>query len=239
MALPLLTTPTFELTQPSTGNTIEYRPFLVKEEKNLLIAREGEDEGEITRAVKNIIRDCVLSPIDTETLPSFDIEYIFLHIRGKSVGEEIELQYQHTDGKNDMGIECKHVQNVVVNVNEILCTPLEGPTKKIALGGDIIMVMKYPTMKEVENAQKKKSEVDSLFSLISACVESVFQGETPFEFDEAEMSDWLETMSNMQFEKIQKFFETMPKVRHTIKYSCGGCKMETEIDLEGLAGFFT
>jgi|APSaa5957512535_1039671.scaffolds.fasta_scaffold12122_4 hypothetical protein len=240
MPLPLLATPTFELIQPSTGKPIEYRPFLVKEEKNLLIALEADDEKETSRAVKNIIKSCVISTVDVEKLPSFDIEYIFLNIRSKSVGELIELQYHHIDNTNNAGDECKHVQNISVDVNEITCVASDDHSKKVHLTDTIGIVMKYPTLREVEKAQAKKSEVDSLFSLISSSVESVWEGEdVTTEFADEEMDAFIESMTNDQFEKLKTFFDTMPRVRYTIEYTCGGCGEETKVDIEGLQSFFT
>tara|TARA_Y100000034_G_scaffold135973_1_gene210066 strand:+ start:4019 stop:4750 length:732 start_codon:yes stop_codon:yes gene_type:complete len=243
MALPKLVTPTFELIQPSTGKPIEFRPFLVKEEKNLLIAMEANEEQETIRAVKNVLKDCIISPLNIDKIPSFDIEYIFLNIRAKSVGELLELRYRHIDGINSSGDKCNHVQDVEIDINEIECKAADNhPDKKIQLTDSIGILLRYPTLDDIERSQKKKTEVDATFSLVASIIESVWDGIDVTETADvtaSELHDFIGQMSSEQFEKIKLFFETMPKVRHILKYTCAVCGDETEIVLEGLQSFFT
>jgi hypothetical protein len=241
MKLPSLDFPTFELTLPSTGKSVIYRSFLVKEEKILLIAMESGDENDIVRAMKDIIKACIMKGIkNIDKLPMFDIEYLFLNIRAKSVGEVIELKYQHINGKNSDGDDCEHVQEFELDINDIQVIKDDAHTRKIKLTDTIGVLMKYPTLDDSEQAQKSGDEIGKLFSLVYNCVESVWEGdEVHDDATEAEMKVFIDSMTKDQFAKITQFFETMPKMKHKIEYTCAGCGSKESIELEGLQSFFT
>ncbi len=245
MTLPQLTTPTFELEIPSTKEKIRYRPFLVKEEKVLLIAMESGEETDITYAVKDTLKNCILTEgIEVESLPSFDVEYIFLNIRGKSVGEIIELRFKHINEKNTKGEECKHIQDVNLNINDIKITFPEDHKKTITLleEKNIGIIMKYPDITLTNKFKDTGTQVDQIFHMVSACIEKIWEGDQVYEtkdYTTEEVETFLESFSTQQFQKINQFFETMPVLKHNIEYVCNGCKDTNKITLERLQDFFT
>ena len=238
MPLPKIATPTYELELPSTGKTIQYRPFLVKEEKLLVLALESEDTKQITNAIKAVIRGCVLTKgIKVESLPTFDIEYLFLNIRGKSVGEEIDVNVTcPDDGKTQV--------KVTIDLDDIQCHKNEEHTNKIKLDDTIMMEMKYPSLNEfIKNNfdMNDKNQVEQSFDLIVSCIDKLYTAEEVWASEDCskkEMKDFLESMNSAQFKEIEKFFETMPKLSHTIKVTNPETKVENDIVLEGLASFF-
>lgn len=234
MPLPKLVAPTYELVLPSTDQKIKYRPFLVREEKILLLALESEDEKQMTEAVKTILKNCILSKIKVEELPVFDIEYIFLNIRSKAVGEEIELNVTCPD---DGETEVK----VTLNIDDIHVTKPEGHERIIKLNDTVTIQMKYPSMETfIKNNFSGSGNVDDVFELASSCIEQVAEGEDVYEtksFSKKELNDFMESMDTAQFLKLQNFFETMPRLSHTIKVKNPNTKVESEIVLEGLASF--
>jgi hypothetical protein len=245
MTLPQLTTPTFDLELPSTKEKVKFRPFLVKEEKVFLIAMESRDENDILNAVRTTLKNCIMTEgIDVESLPSFDIEYLFLNIRGKSVGEIIDLQVRHPDEKNSKGEECKHLEDIKININDIKVTYPEGHEKNILLSPEknIGLVMKYPTVAVLELFKTNDNEVKQLFEMVISCIDKIWEGDNVYESTEYtrdEMSSFLESCTNKQFEQINEFFVTMPSLKHNISYICSSCKDTNSIDLEGLQDFFT
>ena len=238
MPLPKIATPTYSLELPSTGKTINYRPFLVKEEKLLVIALESEDNKQITTAIKAVIKACVLTKgIKVETLPTFDIEYLFLNIRGKSVGEELEVNIICPDDKETT------VQTTIY-LDDIKCTKSEGHTNKIKLDDNIMMEMKYPSLNEfIKNNFDfdEKNQMEQSFELIGSCVDKIYTKEESYAASDCtkkEMNDFLESMNSSQFKKIEEFFTTMPKLSHTIEVTNPKTKKKSEVVLEGLASFF-
>jgi hypothetical protein len=236
MPLPKLSTPTYELELPSTGQKIKYRPFLVKEEKILLLAMESEDEKQMTEAVKTILKSCIQTArVKVDDLALFDIEYLFLNIRGKSVGEEIELQVTCPDD----GVT---VVPFTVNIDDIKVKKDKQHTNIIDMGGGISVVMKYPSMELfVKNNISSNSSVDDVFEIASSCISQIVEGEDVYEannFSKKELVEFLEGMSTQQFLSVQKFFETMPKLSHTINVKNPQTGKENEILVEGLASFF-
>lgn len=228
MALPSISTPEFKTQIPSTGEQIRYRPFLVKEEKILLIAMEGGDQNEITEAVMKILDNCIIGDVDIKNLATFDIEYLFLKLRGKSVGEVITLQVMHPENE-----ECKHATEVQVNIDtiDVKGTIAEG---KIMLTDDVGVKMKYPSMNTVLDG------TDDTFEVIANCIDFIFDQDNVYnEFSDKELMDWIESLNQAQFKKISDFFEGMPKLSTEIEWTCSKCGREDSIKLEGLQSFFT
>ena len=238
MPLPKIATPVYELELPSTGQTIEYRPFLVKEEKVLVIALESEDTKQITTAIKNVIKNCIRTKgVKVEDLPTFDIEYLFLNIRGKSVGEEIEVNVTcPDDGVTQVPI--------TINLDDIQVQKNEEHSNRIKVDDNIMMEMKYPSLDQfIKNNFDfdEKNAMDQSFDLIATCIDKVFTEEEVWAVEDCskkEIVDFLEQMNSSQFKEIEKFFETMPKLSHTIKVKNPKTKKENEVVIEGLAGFF-
>ena len=238
MPLPKIATPVYELELPSTGQTIEYRPFLVKEEKVLVIALESEDTKQITTAIKNVIKNCIRTKgVKVEDLPTFDIEYLFLNIRGKSVGEEIEVNVTcPDDGVTQVPI--------TINLDDIEVQKNEDHTNRIKVDDNIMMEMKYPSLDQfIKNNFDfdEKNAMDQSFDLIATCIDKVFTEEEVWAVEDCskkEIVEFLEQMNSSQFKEIEKFFETMPKLSHTIKVKNPKTKKENEVVIEGLAGFF-
>ena len=238
MPLPKISTPTYELELPSTQKKVRYRPFLVKEEKVLLIALETEDTKEITNAIRAVIKSCVLTRgIKVETLPTFDIEYLFLNIRGKSVGETIEVNLICPD---DGVTEVK--KNIPIDNIKIQRT--DDHTNQIKLDDNIMMEMKYPSLDQfIKNNFDftQGNQMDQSFELIGSCIDKIYTEEevwTASDCTKKELSEFLESMNSSQFKEIESFFETMPKLTHTIKVKNPNTEKESDVVLEGLASFF-
>ena len=236
MPLPKISTPTYELTIPSSGKTINYRPFLVKEEKILIIAMESQSDKEITRAVKNVLASCILTKgIKLDDLSTFDIEYLFLNIRGKSVGESVEVLVTCPDD-NETKVP------VQVNLDEIEVTTNADHQRDIQLDGSLSMRMKYPSMGEfIKSNFSVDMKVNDTFDLVCSCIEQVYSEEESWaaaDCTKKEMNEFLEQLNTTQFQKIEKFFETMPKLSHTIKVLNPKTKVESDVLLEGLTAFF-
>ena len=241
MSLPIMATPNYELTLPSTGETITYRPFLVKEEKLLLMASEGGDDREIIGAIKNIIESCLIGYIgDVSQLPSFDIEYMFLHIRSKSVGEVVDMKYRHKDSVNQSGDPCSVTTDISIDIADIQMSYTEGHTNKIQLNDTVGIVMRYPTIDIIQTLRSKDGNTKQVFEVVLQCVESIWDGDKVFtDFNMNELNTFIDSLDKQQFQKVTGFFETMPKLRHKVVYMCPGCKETTEVTLEGLKDFFT
>ena len=237
MPLPKISTPTYELVLPSSGKKIKYRPFLVREEKVLIIAMESEDEKQIATAVKDVIKDCIVSRgVKVDDLATFDIEYLFLNIRGKSVGEDVEVLVTcPDDGETQVP--------TVINLDDIKVQMGKDHSKDIVLDADLTLRMKYPSMTEFvkNNFSGEEITVEGTFDLISSCIEQVFNEEESWSASDCtkkEMNEFLEQLSSKQFKEIEKFFETMPKLSHTVKVKNPNTGVDNEILLEGLNAFF-
>jgi len=238
MPLPKIATPTYELELPSTGETIQYRPFLVKEEKLLVIALESEDNKQITTAIKTVIKNCILTKnIKVEALPTFDIEYLFLNIRGKSVGEELDVNVIcPDDGETEVPVK--------INLDDIQVQKSDDHSNRIKLDDSIMMEMKYPSLDQfIKNNFdfENKNAMDQSFELIGSCIDKIYTEDEVWataDVSKKELSEFLESMNSSQFKDIEKFFETMPKLSHTIKVTNPNTKVESEVVLEGLASFF-
>jgi len=236
MPLPKISTPTYELTIPSSGRKIKYRPFLVKEEKILIIAMESQDDKQIAQAVKDVLGSCILTKgISVDKLSTFDIEYLFLNIRGKSVGETVEVLVTCPDDN-------KTKVPVVVNLDEIQVIRSENHSADISLDGNLSMRMKYPSMGEfVKSNFNVEMKVDDTFDMVCSCIEQVYSEEESWaaaDCTKKELLEFLEQLDSSQFKKIETFFETMPKLSHTFKVTNPNTKVESDITLEGLNAFF-
>jgi hypothetical protein len=238
MPLPKISTPTYELELPSTGETIQYRPFLVREEKLLVLALESENMKEITTAIKTVIKNCILSKgIKIESLPTFDIEYLFLNIRGKSVGEEIEVNVICPDDE-DITVP------VTISVDEIQVVKNEKHTNQIKVDDSIMMEMKYPSLDQFIKSNFDFSGanlMDQSFDLVATCVDKIYSDDevwTSADVTKKEIMEFLEQMNSSQFKQIETFFETMPKLSHTVKVMNPKSGVESEVVLEGLSNFF-
>jgi len=242
MPLPKVVTPSFELDLISTGKTIKYRPFLVKEEKVLLIALESDSEKNILNTIKDVLKSCVLTRgIKVEDLPSFELEYLFLNIRSKSVGESVELLVTCTDdGETQVPL--------VVKINEVKLTVPDGHTDIVELGDGLCIKMKYPSMQQfVENnfsvskAGTNKDRIEKAFKSVITCIEQVYNDEEAWsstDYTEKEWIDFLEQLDSSQFQQIEKFFETMPKLSYSTKVKNPNTGVDTNVLIEGLSNFF-
>ena len=238
MPLPKIATPTYELELPSTGKSIKYRPFLVKEEKVLVIALESEDTKQISTAIKSVISNCVLTKgIKVETLPTFDIEYLFLNIRGKSVGEELDVNIICPDDEETQ-------VTVNINLDDIEVQRTDEHTNKIKLDESLMMELKYPSLDQfIKNNFdfNDKSGMEQSFDLIASCIDKIFSEDEVWaaaDCTKKEVRDFLESMNSSQFKEIEKFFQTMPKLSHTLTVTNPKTKVESEVTLEGLQSFF-
>jgi hypothetical protein len=236
MALPKIGIPTYELELPSTGKTIKYRPFVVKEEKVLLLALESEDEKEIKNAVKDLIKNCVQSRIKVEELPSFDLEYIFLKIRAASVSEEITMMVTcQDDGKTQV--------EAVININEVNVFKPEGHSNKIMLDDHTGIMLKYPGMDRFIDSEflNKDIRTDEVFDFIASSVDQIFNEEEVWDSSttsKKEMKEFIEGLTAKQFEVIQNFYETMPRLIHKFEVTNPNTGEKSEYTIEGLQNFF-
>tara|TARA_B100000287_G_scaffold426326_1_gene474048 strand:- start:6 stop:725 length:720 start_codon:yes stop_codon:yes gene_type:complete len=238
MPLPKIATPTYELELPSTGQTINYRPFLVKEEKVLVIALESEDNKQITSAIKAVLKNCIITKgIKVESLPTFDIEFLFLNIRGKSVGEELEVNVICPDDE-------KTEVPVTIDLDDIKVQKNENHNNKIKIDDNVMMEMKYPSLDQfIKNNfdLDDKNAMEQSFDLIATSIDKIYTTDEVWaaaDCTKKEMKEFLEGMNSQQFKDIESFFETMPKLSHTISVTNPNTKVKSDVVLEGLASFF-
>ena len=238
MPLPKIATPTYELELPSTKQKIKFRPFLVKEEKLLVLALETEDSTQITTAITQVIKGCILTKnVKVEELPTFDIEFLFLNIRGKSVGEEVEVNIIcPDDGETEVPVK--------ISLDEIHVQFDEEHSTKIKIDDNLMMEMKYPSLDQfVKNNFdfNNESTMDQSFEIIGSCIDKIFNEEEVWaveDFSKQEVEEFLEQMNSSQFKEIEKFFNTMPKLSHEIKVKNPKTKKSSTVVLEGLSSFF-
>ena len=236
MALPKLNTPTYELEVPSTDEKIKYRPFLVKEEKILLMAMESKDNTQIINAVKDIVKSCTFDKVDVSTMPMFDMEYIFLNIRAKSVGEVSNLKILCPDDK-------KTYANVELDLTKVEVQVGDDHTNKIELTDNMGMIMTYPTIDSFLESGIEKIDANNMLDVIGSCVLQIYEnnGEKVYQAKDQtkkELTEFIESMNSSQFRKVQSFFDTMPKLTHTIKVKNPKTKKTSDVKLTGLNDFF-
>ena len=238
MPLPTIVTPTYELELPSTGKKVKYRPFLVKEEKLLVLALETEETKDISTAIKTVLKNCIQTRgVKVENLPTFDIEFLFLNIRGKSVGEEVEVNLiAPDDGETQVP--------VTISIDDIKIQKTKGHTNKVKLDETLVMEMKYPSLDQFIKSNFDFTEevnMDQSFDLIASCIDKIYNEEEVWstaDCTKKEVKDFLEQMNSMQFKEIEKFFETMPKLSHNVTFTNPKTKVESTVVLEGLSSFF-
>ena len=238
MPLPTIATPTYDLELPSSGKKIKYRPFLVKEEKLLVLALESESNREISTAIKAVLKSCIQTRgVKVEQLPTFDIEYLFLNIRGKSVGEEIEVNLICPDDEET-------TVPVTINIDDIKVVKGDDHISQIKLDKNLMMEMKYPSLDEfIKNNFDfgEKPGIDESFALIATCIDKIYNEEEVWSTSDCtkkEITDFLEQMNSKQFKEIEKFFTTMPKLSHEVKITNPKTEVESTVVLEGLSSFF-
>ena len=233
MALPKLNSVTYKLNLPSTGDTIKFRPFLVKEQKALMIAQESEDDKQIQDAFAQIINDCTFGELDAYSLPMFDVEYVFLQLRGKSVGEKVQLNLLCPDDE-------KTRVDVEIDLGDVDIQMSKDHTNIIELTKDISVVMKYPTLSDMEGFTDA-GQVSSVFTMMKRCVSEIHDGETvhnKVDISEKELDEFIDSMSTDNFEHVNNFFTTMPKLYHEIEVKNPKTKKKNKIPIEGLQSFF-
>ena len=238
MPLPKISTPSYDLVLPSTKKTIQYRPFLVREEKLLVLALESEDTKQISTAIKTVLKNCIETKgVKVETLPTFDIEYLFLNIRGKSVGEEVEVNIiAPDDGETEV--------TITIPLDEIQVTENPEHDKRIKLSDDLMMEMKYPSLDQFISSNfdfKDGADMEQSFELIGSCIDKIYTEDEVWstaDVTKQEVTDFLEQMNSLQFKQIEKFFETMPKLSYEVKITYPKTKKKSTVVLEGLSSFF-
>jgi hypothetical protein len=242
MALPKLDVPIFELTLPLTKQKVKFRPFLVKEEKILLMAQESEDLNATFLAIKQVINNCCISEIDVEDLPVTDLEFFFLNLRARSVGEIVDLQYKcnnkvkKEDGEEDI---CGNVVKLKINVLEIQPEISPDHNNKIALNDKLGIVMKYPTMHMMEKIDG--DEIERITGVLLECVEYIYDEDQIYykkDISKEELTEFFDSMTREQFSKVQKFFETLPKIKKDVDFKCVKCGYHENVAIEGIQNFF-
>ena len=232
MALPKLETKTYTLTLPSTGEEIKYRPFLVKEQKTLLMAQESKKEDEIVDAMSQLINDCTFGKVDPKTCPMFDAEYIFLKLRAKSVGETAQIQVTCPDDE-------KTKVNVVVNLNEIECNMTDDHTNEVQVTDKVKIIFNYPLISSFKN-MKESNQTESMFNIICDSISEIhFDGQVfnKVDMSKKEITEFIESLTTEQFQDISKFFDTMPKLRHVVEVTNPETKVKSEVVIQGLQSF--
>ena len=231
MALPKLNTPTYELELPSTSKKIKYRPFLVKEQKILMMAQDSEDETEISEAVGSLVQSCTFGEIDPKTSPMFDIEFLFLKIRGKSVGDKIELNLIcPDDGKTQV--------KKTIDLEDVGIHMLEDHTNEIAVSDECKIIFRYPILSDMKGVAV--SDISSAFSVITSCISEIHYGDDIYnknDISEKDVEEFIDSLTGEQFEKVTGFFQTMPKLRYVVEVINPETKKSNEIVVEGLQSF--
>jgi len=233
MALPILNTPEFQTIIPSTNQKITFRPFLVKEEKILFMALQGNDPSEMSTAVQRVLQSCITTPgVDVNSFATFDLEYLFLKLRAKSVGEIIDLRLRHSQS------ECNHVHQHSINIEDINVTFPNDLDNKIQITDQVGLVLKYPSV-QLAAMLPTDNDMESMMNMIAGCVDVVYDSDNVYEdFSQEEIQTFLESLNGTQFAKIRDFFKRVPKLSHHIEWTCPKCEQSEKIHLEGLASFF-
>jgi hypothetical protein len=245
MSLPKINTPIFELILPSTEKPIKYRPFLVKEQKILLIAMESGDERSMMTAIKQIINNCAVDQVDVDKLPVFDLEYFFVRLRAKSIGETVDLNLRHPNSMNSKDEICEHVTKATLNLLDVEVHKSISHEDKIVLDDEtkIGVKFKYPTSEfalSIENPEEI-NQLDLATDAIINSIDFIFDADNVYKREDhtkKELVDFIENLSQTQYEKLSTFFETMPKLKHEVTWKCAGCGHEDKVMLEGLSNFF-
>ena len=233
MALPKLNSITYELNLPSTGDSVKFRPFLVKEQKTLMIAQESEDDKQVENAFAQIVTDCTFGELNPYNMPMFDVEYVFLQMRGKSVGEKVKLNLLCPDDE-------KTRVDVEIDLKAVSVQMKEDHTNVVQLTDNISIIMKYPTLSDMSGFDNK-GQIQSIFEMIKRCVSEIHDGDNVYnkvDISEKELDEFIESMSTDNFQNLSAFFETMPRLQHVIEVKNPKTKKKNEILIEGLQSFF-
>ena len=233
MGLPKLETKTYTLTLPSTGKEIKYRPFLMKEQKTMMMAQESQKDNEIVDVMSQLITDCTFNKVDAKTSPLFDAEYIFLKLRSKSVGEKVKVVVTCPDDK-----ETK--TEVEIDISEIECHMTDDHSDTVEITDEVKIIFNYPLLTDFKSHSKDISQTDLMFKTINQCIKEIHYGETVYnkvDLSEKDINEFMDSLSTPQFTSISKFFDSMPKLRHVIKVTNPNTKVEGEVLLEGLQSF--
>jgi hypothetical protein len=244
MALPRVASPTFELTIPSTGEKVSYRPFLVKEEKTLLMAMEAGDNLAMTKAMQDIIVSCTDGEVDLKSLASFDIEYFFLQLRGRSIGEVLTINPHRPENfKCCKEAKEEDICEININVDDITMDTSKIKAAEIKITDNIGMKMNFPRIETVQKytTAGQDIEAENVFKLIIDCIEYIWDGDEIYKAKDStkkELNDFIESLSSSQFVNVREFFESMPRLSHTIDWECEKCKKSTPMLIEGIDSFF-
>ena len=233
MGLPKLDTPTYRLNLPSTGEEIQYRPFLVKEQKLLMMAQESEEDQQIVDAVTSLVRTCTFDKIDADNSPMFDVEYIFLQIRGKSVGEKVQLRLICPDDEET-------TVDAEVDINDIAVQMTEDHTNEVQITDTVKIFLNYPVLKDMKGLMSNTSQMEQMFIMLTRCVHEIHYDEQIFnkiDISEKDINEFIDQLTTDQFEGITTFFDTMPKLRHVIPITNPKTEVKSEVVVEGLASF--
>ena len=233
MALPKLETKTYTLTLPSTGEDIKFRPFLVKEQKILLMAQESKNTSEIADAMSQLISDCTFGKVDPKTCPMFDAEYIFLKLRAKSVGETAQVQITCPD-------DDKTKVNVTINLEEVECNMTEDHTNIVEVTDNIKIIFNYPLLSTYQNNELEEDKTKKIFSMLVECIQEIHHGDKVYnriDVSKKELNEFIDSFDTTQFKKVSNFFETMPRLRHIVEVTNPETKVKSEGPIEGLASF--
>jgi len=225
--------PTFEVTLPLSKDVVKFRPFVMKEEKLLLMAAESKDEKDVFHAIDSAVRGCTFDKVSCDSHSMVDVQYLFLQIRGKSVGEELEY--------NLICGECSSKTPGFLNLEEIKVKEVQGHSNKVSISNDVVVTMKYPKVKHLAVLSQEDSDIEKVYDVVAECIETIQTSEEVFSLDNSSLKDMREFVDNLtaaQFEKIQKFFGTMPAIRHTIEFNCKGCGKINQIVLDDIVNFF-
>ena len=240
MALPKLNVPVYEAILPSTEKVIKYRPFLVKEEKILLTALEADETKALSSAVRQIVNNCVQGELDVDKLPTFDIEYLFLRLRAKSVGEKVTIGLKPWGCPNNKGALCENTTEVEINLEEVKVDKGKATSSKIMLDDKIGIKMKYPDINTINLTGASTADAAGM-NIIKDCVDMIYTEEETHErdsFTDEELNDFIDSLNSQQFKLIRDFFDNMPVLKHTVKYKCETCGEKKETILQGLNSFF-
>ncbi len=233
MALPKLNTPQYQLELPSTGGKIKYRPFLVKEQKLLMMAQESENETEVSDAISSIITSCTEGVIDAKNSPLFDVEYVFLQLRAKSVGESAEVKVKCPDDN-------KTFADVKIKLDDVEVHMTADHTNVVEITDKIKVIMKYPVLNDMKKVNNQRNQVDNVFSLLKSCIHEVHDADVVYnrvDMSDKDIEEFVDSLNTAQFESLMNFFNTMPKLRHTINVTNPKTKVKSEVLLEGLDSF--
>lgn len=240
MALPKIDTPTFEITLPLSQKKVSFRPFLVKEQKNLMMAIEADDGETIERNIKQVLHNCTLNDdIVIDKLPVVDVEYYFIQLRARSVGEVVENKYICNNVVD--GVECGNKMEVAINLLDINVEKTEGLSNIIDLTKNLSMKLKYPEFSTIEKISKKNNNIDIAFEMIVDSIEYIYDGEQYYYANEStpkELMEFVESLNQEQFSRIESFFDNLPKIVKKVEMKCGKCGFDHSIEIEGLQSFF-